>query len=158
MCATARFLHDGRAGGPADRRRAGRGAGRRGGPTAPRDDAAGGHARGDAPRRTRARRASDGSQRSSGRRRRARLGRAAARPRPGRPPLAARDGHRPRPLGVTHGPRARGGAAMTTRRSRPAFMILEMIGAIILLGVFALLATRLFTWSMRVVREAPLAE
>ena len=46
---------------------------------------------------------------------------------------------------------------MTTRRRR-AFMLIEMIGALILLTVFALIATRLFTWSMRVTQEAPLAQ
>ena len=38
------------------------------------------------------------------------------------------------------------------------FMLLEMIAALILLTAFALVASQLFTWSMRVVREAPPAE
>ena len=37
-------------------------------------------------------------------------------------------------------------------------MLLEMLAAIILLTAFALVATRLFTWSMRVTVEAPQAE
>ena len=48
---------------------------------------------------------------------------------------------------------------MTThRRRRRAFMLLEMLAALILLTAFALVASRLFTWSMRVTQEAPLAE
>jgi type II secretory pathway pseudopilin PulG len=37
-------------------------------------------------------------------------------------------------------------------------MLIEMIAALILLTAFALVATRVFTWSMRVTAEAPLAE
>jgi type II secretory pathway pseudopilin PulG len=41
---------------------------------------------------------------------------------------------------------------------RGGFMMFELLAAIILLGVFALVATRLFTWSMRVTAEAPQSE
>ena len=38
------------------------------------------------------------------------------------------------------------------------FMLLEMFVALILLTAFALVATQLFTWSMRILREAPQAQ
>ena len=38
------------------------------------------------------------------------------------------------------------------------FMMIEMLAALILLTAFALVATRVFTWSMRVTAEAPAAE
>jgi len=44
------------------------------------------------------------------------------------------------------------------RRNLRGFMLIEMLAAMILLTAFALVATRLFTWSMRVTAEAPQAE
>lgn len=41
---------------------------------------------------------------------------------------------------------------------RGGFMMIEMLAALILLTAFALIATRVFTWSMRVTVEAPAAE
>jgi type II secretory pathway pseudopilin PulG len=48
-------------------------------------------------------------------------------------------------------PRARAGQPR-------GFMMIEMLAALILLTAFALVATRVFTWSMRVTAEAPAAE
>ena len=50
-----------------------------------------------------------------------------------------------------------------TPHTRPAtrragFMMIEMLAALILLTAFALVASRLFTWAMRVTAEAPAAE
>ena len=44
------------------------------------------------------------------------------------------------------------------RQLRRGFMMIEMLAALILLTAFALVASRLFTWSMRVTAEAPAAE
>ena len=44
------------------------------------------------------------------------------------------------------------------RPSRRGFMMIELLVSIVLLSVFALVATRLFTWATRVTAEAPAAE
>ena len=49
--------------------------------------------------------------------------------------------------------------AHARRRPSPrGFMMIELLVSIVLLSVFALVATRLFTWAMRVTAEAPAAE